>query len=196
MILFLLIPLHGNQSNPKKRGRGPSKDITLKEGQVIQVEFSDQMQPIGKSKNTFMTYLGHITHNDTTSASAYRINSMKSLGKRWRGWKSSIKRKFFCGRSKEEALAVAEINKRNWSMHGAPHRCARKAFAIIREENSTKERLKEFPDEEQTVALRNRIFKEFMGPTGHGYMRIMGLVQLPHRCVGKQAHLKTRLMSL
>ncbi|KAI5676364.1 hypothetical protein M9H77_07314 [Catharanthus roseus] len=101
--------------------------------------------------------------------------------------------------------AAAEINKRNRSMHGPPHRFGRTTFAIIREEmqekgketnmlfvyirtktnangvpvseeatnviNSMKERLKEFPPEEQTVALRNRIFKEFMGLEGHGCVR-------------------------
>ncbi|KAI5669083.1 hypothetical protein M9H77_18936 [Catharanthus roseus] len=78
-----------------------------------------------------MTYLGHIARNsvklphnypswsdipdnildgiwedikaDTTVPSAYRINCIKSLGKKWREWKSSIKREFLCGRSKEEA---------------------------------------------------------------------------------------------
>ncbi|KAI5654465.1 hypothetical protein M9H77_31652 [Catharanthus roseus] len=57
-------------------------------------------------------------------------------------------------------------------MHGPLHRCSRKAFAIIREENAMKEKLKEIPPKEQTITIMNRIFREIMGLGRHGYNEI------------------------
>ncbi|KAI5658989.1 hypothetical protein M9H77_27782 [Catharanthus roseus] len=54
-----------------------------------------------------------------------------------------------------------------------------------------KERIKEFPPDEQTVAPRTCIFKEFMGPEEHVYVRTMGLGLTPSQVFGKASTSQT-----
>lgn len=230
------------------------------------------MQPIGPDRNEFMKYLSKLARNSEILPLTYaawnnipqntldaiwddiqaiavcpracKNNCMKSLDEKWRNWKSYLKRKFFTGKSKEEALAnvptrvqpehwkilvqywslqevqtIADQNKKNRAMHGPAHRTGRTPHAVIRQEMKEKgqdidqlsvyirtrmgpdgvpkddeaatvigqfrEKLSQIPILEQTMEVRQRIFREVMGPECRGYVRTIGLGPSPSQYFGK-----------
>ncbi|KAL3513242.1 hypothetical protein ACH5RR_025959 [Cinchona calisaya] len=126
----------------------------------------DSQEHVIQSAHATYQYSGYATNillSVTTCPPAYKINCMKSLDEKLRSWKSVLKRTYFKGKSKEEALAnvldrvqpkqwkvpveywslenvqsTADQNKKNRAMHGPSHRTGRTPHAIIRQEMKDK----------------------------------------------------------
>ncbi|KAK9145847.1 hypothetical protein Sjap_005750 [Stephania japonica] len=134
-------------STSSRKGRGLAKPCsTWNNGQKLQLTFNEFLQPIGENKNKFMSQLGLIARSgkvpltyltwedvpedtlnslwneiqdNTNVPPEYQKGCLRSLGKKWRSWKHTAKKKYFIGHENDDEyleMAPKDIQDDQWAL--------------------------------------------------------------------------------
>ncbi|CAH9109045.1 unnamed protein product [Cuscuta epithymum] len=125
----------GSEAEIFRKGRGPAKGLQTKNGNKLEVEWNEYLQPVGENKSKLASYLGTLARNgvrlplsfdtwkkvpqsmkdfiwkevqsNVVAPVAYKKICLQSISAQWRDWKSRVKEDYFdINKTKEENLSA------------------------------------------------------------------------------------------